>query len=347
MKRARSSPSRQRGIGVIELMVALLLGLLVVGGILSIYLSNRSAYRTHQNLARVQENARFAFEFLMRDIREAGAVPCGSRITANVLRNANTADMAWWADTDAGMIRGDDTNVSGAAAISGAAAKVPNTGALLLLRPAGTDDRQLRVTAHDPGAATFTLASTGGVESGDLVLVCDSFSAALLQVGTVTGATNTVSYAGTAHNCTTRLGSVLARCGTPSDKTFTTGSVMSRWGPAYSDLGRNGRGTTSLYRIALAKSSAGASPTIGTGASEMIPGVSGLRIEYLVRNASGAIVGSWETADKFTTGWNSTARQVVAVRVRLTLVSEDAVGSNGQPLTRTLVAVAALRNVAP
>lgn len=348
MTHFRRSPSRQRGIGIIELMVALLLGLLVVGGILSIYLSNRLAYRTHQNLARMQENARFAFEFLMRDIREAGAVPCGSRVTANVLRTTGGAQIAWWADTDAGSLRGDGPNQTAAGVTIGSASKVPSTDALLLLRPTGTDDGQLRITAHDATAMLFTLSSSSGLNKGDVVLVCDSFSAALLQAGDVNSAANTVSYAAMPLNCTTDLGSVSSQCSSTTAKTFAAGAVISRWDPSYWYLGQNSRGTTSLYRISLTRSSSGGTPVIGTGGEEMIPGVRDLQLHYLVRNTSGALVGTWQTAANVAaTGWNDSARQVVAVRVRLTLVSEDAVGTDGNSLTRTLVAVTAVRNAAP
>ena len=68
----RATPRLARGLSLIELMIALLLGLLVVGGAIGIFTSNRRAYNATESLSRVQENARVAFEMMSRDVREAG-----------------------------------------------------------------------------------------------------------------------------------------------------------------------------------------------------------------------------------------------------------------------------------
>ena len=67
-----------RGFSLIELMIALMLGLLVVGSASAIFISNRQTYRATEGLGRVQENGRMAFELLSRDLREAGSSPCGN-----------------------------------------------------------------------------------------------------------------------------------------------------------------------------------------------------------------------------------------------------------------------------
>lgn len=108
MKRPSYRPARfvgrarpQRGLTLVELMVAMVLGLLILGGVVSIFLSNRQAFRTSEQLARIQENARTAFELMSRSIREAGAVPCGSNMpVANVLKNASTQ---WWSNWGDGI----------------------------------------------------------------------------------------------------------------------------------------------------------------------------------------------------------------------------------------------------
>lgn len=69
--RLAGRPFRQRGISLVELMVALVLGLLVVGGVYRVYLGNQQSYRLQESLARVQENGRFAVQLLSRDMRQA------------------------------------------------------------------------------------------------------------------------------------------------------------------------------------------------------------------------------------------------------------------------------------
>lgn len=65
-------PARQQGFTLVEIMVAMTIGLLMMAGILQITLANRESSRLQRNMGFVQENIRSAMEFLGRDIRMAG-----------------------------------------------------------------------------------------------------------------------------------------------------------------------------------------------------------------------------------------------------------------------------------
>ena len=77
----------QRGFTMVELMVALLLGLVLIGGVINVFLTSGQTLRLNQNLSRVHENARFGVEMFVRESREAGMVPCGSTPSATVLNS--------------------------------------------------------------------------------------------------------------------------------------------------------------------------------------------------------------------------------------------------------------------
>lgn len=64
--------NKQKGLSLIELMIALVLGLFLVAGVIQIFLGTSQTYRLTGDIARVQENARFALDILARDIRMAG-----------------------------------------------------------------------------------------------------------------------------------------------------------------------------------------------------------------------------------------------------------------------------------
>lgn len=66
----------QQGLSLIELMVALAIAALLLLGLVQIFASTRVAYQTTDGLARVQENGRFAMDFLQRDVRMAGHMGC-------------------------------------------------------------------------------------------------------------------------------------------------------------------------------------------------------------------------------------------------------------------------------
>lgn len=68
----QSNLKRARGLSLIELMVSLVLGLLLVAGIIQLFTGSRVTYMSAEGMARVQENGRFALEFLRSPMRTAG-----------------------------------------------------------------------------------------------------------------------------------------------------------------------------------------------------------------------------------------------------------------------------------
>lgn len=69
---------RQRGVTLIELMVAMVLGLIVAGGIVTLFLSTSSSNRAQNQMARLQEEGRFAINRISADLKMAGAQYCSS-----------------------------------------------------------------------------------------------------------------------------------------------------------------------------------------------------------------------------------------------------------------------------
>jgi type IV pilus assembly protein PilW len=66
----------QRGISLVELMIAMVVGLILMNGIFNIFLSSKRAYRTTEELGRIQENARYALQTLTKDLRMTGYMGC-------------------------------------------------------------------------------------------------------------------------------------------------------------------------------------------------------------------------------------------------------------------------------
>jgi type IV pilus assembly protein PilW len=68
----RRRPTRQQGLTLVELMIAMTLGLLILLAVASIYIGSRQTYRMQEENARLQETGRYALEALGRSIRQAG-----------------------------------------------------------------------------------------------------------------------------------------------------------------------------------------------------------------------------------------------------------------------------------
>jgi len=64
--------SRQKGLSLVELLIAMVLGLLLTVGALQMMLSSQTIYNTTDTLSRIQENGRFSLNFLAKGIRMAG-----------------------------------------------------------------------------------------------------------------------------------------------------------------------------------------------------------------------------------------------------------------------------------
>jgi type IV pilus assembly protein PilW len=64
------------GLSLIELMVALVISMFIMIGLVQVFSTNRASYQVDEGLARQQENARFALEFIGREVRAAGNMGC-------------------------------------------------------------------------------------------------------------------------------------------------------------------------------------------------------------------------------------------------------------------------------
>ncbi|MEQ3723136.1 PilW family protein [Alcanivorax sp.] len=63
---------KSKGFSLVELMVAMLLGLLITGAALQLFIANQQSFALQQTLSRVQENGQLFVRFLVADLRRAG-----------------------------------------------------------------------------------------------------------------------------------------------------------------------------------------------------------------------------------------------------------------------------------
>ena len=88
-----SSRSASSGFSLIELMVAITLGLLLTGGLIQLFNSTKVTFNSNEALARVQENGRFAMELLKRELRPVGARGfCAGRLEIENHLNENCSE---------------------------------------------------------------------------------------------------------------------------------------------------------------------------------------------------------------------------------------------------------------
>lgn len=317
----RITAKNARGFTLVELMIALVLGLIVIGGVISVLLSNQQTYRTNNALSQLQDNARTAFELMARDIRQAGSSPCGNTSVTNLLTSLNgagTDTYIWNANTP---IQGFDNATTVTPALSNALAQ-----SAIVTQGVGVVSTPMLTSGGTCSAGAPLASAPSGISSGDLVLMCDAGQAYIYQAGAFAGG-------------------VLAMAGTtPGNASASTGCVtfgqtayVAQYQPDYWYIAPAGAGapanTDSLYRARFS----GASNAAGSFVSdEIIRGVIGMQITYLV-NGSTAFVNAAGVG----TNWAN----VDAVQVSLTLstLTNPNNANQPEPLVRTFSTTIGIR----
>ena len=189
---ARESLRRQRGVTLVELMVALALGLLITVAMLKVYVDASRMYRFNEGLARVQENGRFALEFIRRDARVAGFWGCYS--DAPLTNQISTTSDAWL-DVAAGHITGtNDDGLNGADSITFRSA----TGSGTLVN-----------TTMAAISSSVSVNNVATITSGMAALISDCDNGDIFQVTGISG-TSLAHTAGTNTNTSANLSKAYA-----------------------------------------------------------------------------------------------------------------------------------------
>ncbi len=317
-----------RGFTLIELMVAMLLGLIVIAGVSSVFLANLRSYHSNEALSDVQANARIAYELMARDIRQAGLSGCNalSPHITNVIDGGpgeEGASAPWW--TRWGQpVTGFDASAPDTAATAGAdpTDRVADTDSLRIM---GTTGAGYAIDPDHPvssGGTSFDIATeASNLDAGNMAMVCDPVNTAIFQVTSY--ADTTVEYATggstSPGNYSTDLGGSYG----------ATGSAMLYRLTAHDwYIGHNPDGGTSLYRLALQGDGS-------VAAEEMVRNVTDMDIRYHSALDDDYVVAS------AVPDWN----KVDAVRITLTVQSENQrAGTDAQPIARTFSATTTLRN---
>ena len=68
----RNTIRQQRGFSLVEMLLAMLIGIIIMGGILSVYTNTRDQQRSSEDQVNLVTDARFALETMGYDVRHAG-----------------------------------------------------------------------------------------------------------------------------------------------------------------------------------------------------------------------------------------------------------------------------------
>jgi type IV pilus assembly protein PilW len=194
MKGRSSLNPRMQGLSLVELMVALTIGLIILAGVSTLFVNSKKTYTTQDRMALLQENARFAMQFLIKDLRLAGYYGCVDEINSETVHNAvNSSSFAF----DLGTPIEGLSNVSGSVATP-TGTWYPSTDTTLPSNiKLGTDAIALRMQDTSSGvevrdempneSAEIKVTAITGIQSGDILMISDCKSADVFQVTATNG----------------------------------------------------------------------------------------------------------------------------------------------------------------
>ncbi|OGT19336.1 MAG: hypothetical protein A2V90_04310 [Gammaproteobacteria bacterium RBG_16_57_12] len=194
MKNLQHVMKHVRGFSLVELMVALTIGLIILSAVSMLFVSSKKTYTTQDSLARLQENARFAMQFIVKDLRLAGYYGCIDEIgedTVNStlndetdffynaqipLEGVNGASGQWYPSGETtlptGVISGTDIV---------AIRKADSSSNLYLDQEMPNTSANLKTNGTDPNTGSAITISEI-LEEGDIVMISDCASADVFQV---------------------------------------------------------------------------------------------------------------------------------------------------------------------
>jgi type IV pilus assembly protein PilW len=194
---------RQGGVGLVEIMISLVLGLMVTGAVVQIYLTTKRQNEMQTSLTGRQESARYAAQVIQRDAQMAGFRGCLRDLgtVTNTLNNATTFLF------DFGQhVIGFDNAAGLPASITNV---VPDTDVLTLRT---IDNTGIELTANmasnTANPVTVVGLAPAPLDNEDFALVADCSGATVFQVNNYNAATGAIEHvtAGTPGNATLNLG---------------------------------------------------------------------------------------------------------------------------------------------
>lgn len=303
----------QYGFSLIEIMVAMTLGLILLLGVTSLIATNNTTYRLTDNMGRVQENARFLQNTLNTDLRMIGYKGCATRQNIAITNTLNNSSNLAYNFSDSGLVGYDNISATLpnelSTFFSGDPHPLQGSDLVILRSPHGDD---IAIAANNDAAQLFAVsAASSAFSTGDIVMVSDCKKARIFQITNLT----TNAQSGKVNIVHSKSGNVspgnsIASWGPPaSDESFGTSAHLVAYSTtAYFIANDPATGNPTLYKKVNAKA-----------ASALISGVYGFQIRYGEDTNGDGQVNVYHSATDVSS-WNN----VIAIRIETILGSDDA-----------------------
>jgi len=343
---------KQTGLTLVELMVAMIISLLLIGGTITIFVSNKQTYRINEASSRVQENGRFAFNFIKPDVRMAGFMGCLNPSSSSFYNNVDVAKYDSVVGDTAissainGFIGGNSVNgysygtgtlpseLTGLGLTSGTSTEdvVPNTDIIVIKRAEDCNGNKL----VDPKTnANFKIETNANcnIQQNQILFVSNCLRADLFAATDVTGGANPTLKT---KNTINENDNISASYG-PESEVYIFQTIIFY-------IGQGASGEPSLFKRSLELNPAGTQVVFDN--QELVEGVSDMAINYGVDSDGD---GSADYYVDASTVPGSEWDNVISLRVRLDAQSTQVNvtqnnAANQNRLTHTFTETIRIRN---
>lgn len=312
--------AQQHGFTLIELMIAIPLGLLVMLAVLKIFTANVQGVNLQNSYARVQENGRMSMQLMSRDIRIADYWGCFNNISA-ISNNLNTAD----GNYNASLVPSGQQGVTGNNDVSlmtiDNVEVVDTTDTLTLWSAKAIFNAKMERPYMATTSSEVTISTGNNIALGDMLVISDCEKADLFSNSSAT--TEVDGSIGHATNSTGN-DNVDNSISEFSDFYDGTAQLLTPYVKTYF-IGVNTSGGSSLYR------------SDNGIASELVRGVTDLQFMYGEDTSGNGSVDTFSDAAAVTNMDNVTS-------IRLQLISANGSELSTSSLTRTYTVTTNIRN---
>lgn len=188
---------QQDGLTLIEILVAMIVSLFLLGGIVQVYIGNKSTYQFADASSRLQENGRFALDTITTDLRMAGTWGCiGLQDDDNNdgdLADNNPHIQNHLDDTSADY-QNDLHNFLGNPPITATVDDGPNGSDSLTMTGVRPGTAILTADLSAPGSANIQVTANSIFQNGDIVLITNCLTADIFEANTVSADGTVISH---------------------------------------------------------------------------------------------------------------------------------------------------------
>lgn len=295
--------ARSGGFSLIELMVALVLGLIVTGAVISTFISVHSASNDTAGIAELADNGRIALDILQQTLRSAGYMACnstlrqvvapgldptpltgdftealsgyeasgsdpGSALTLQALPVGDSSQGDWDSTPELGGAL--DSSVISEGNMSNA---LPIAGSDVIAVHTTYSQIEPVYTTADTGANTVDVQSTTGLAAGQIAVISNCANSMVDEIQGVNG--STVSFV------------------QPFGETFASGAQIGVVDTFVFYIGKGTDGDGALYSYSL-----GGNPTFTNPPAEIAPDIENMQILYGVDTTGSLAASEYVTADQ-------------------------------------------------